>query len=145
MGARIDPWVTAERLARHGGSATAALGHAELRRYVSREPGLALLDESLRAVRLARSTEERLARLVEAVDAACLYAPRALRNAIAVHFAWKRGFRDVHSIAAHVGLAVASVERILKVAPPPGLEFAARCASDPRLTVRPSGLDLRAS
>ncbi len=83
-------------------------------------------------------------RLMEAVDAACLYAPRALRNAIAVHFARERGIHDVHGIAAWAGIAVASVERILKVAPPPGMECAARCFSDPRLTARPTGLGLRA-
>jgi hypothetical protein len=144
LGARIDPWVSAERLARQGGSTTAAMGHAQLRRYVSREPGLAPLGDSLRVVRFSRSKEERLTRLMEAVDAACLYAPRALRNAIAVHFARERGIHDVHGIAAWAGIAVASVERILKVAPPPGLECAARCASDPRLTFRPTGVDLRA-
>jgi hypothetical protein len=95
-------------------------------------------------VRFARSKEDRLTHLVEAVDAACMYAPRALRNAVAVHFAWERGFRDTQIIAVHVGLAAASVERILRVAAPPGLDCVALCASDPRLTCRPTGMDRRA-
>ncbi len=141
-GARLEPWVTAERLTRCAGRGAVAEGVAELRKYTPPEPGLSLVGNPLRAARFARCEEAHV--LVSAVDAACVYVPRALRNALAVHFLQARGFDEVRWVAERIGVAHASVERILRAAPPPGLACVARCAADPRFFSRPRDTDLRA-
>lgn len=133
VGARLEPWLTTERLSDAFGlddaDALAALRALVTPRVESRKGTLPWAPSLAKPLGLPQ--------IVHAADAACLYVPRSLRNSVLVHLAHAHGFVDPGLLADHAGVSRPTVERILRSARPPGLEQAELCALDARLVYRP--------
>ncbi len=134
VGARIDPWLGEARFSH-------VLGLDERER---RDALRALVGEGAKprsgvlSVAPQSTRRPELPELVRGADAACLYAPRALRSSVAVHLARAYGYADLRLVARAVGISLGSAERIARSEPPSGLDAAELCALDARLTFRPT-------
>ncbi|HEY3353820.1 MAG TPA: hypothetical protein VGQ83_11270 [Polyangia bacterium] len=139
MGAVVDPWVTADRLARVLGRSRADFA-ARHHAYVSADPTVSVIGSPPpRAVAPSPSATLPLARLAAAAAAATRSALAAVRSRsvarhLFVQLAVRDGWRNVGAIAEVCGITPRAV-RLLRAAPvdPAALTAAARCAGDDRL------------
>lgn len=136
LGAEVDPWVSADRVATALGRPTRGFASA-VHAYVSGDPSVEVRGSPVPALCLPRETPSiPLESVRSAALAATPWSPSWLRRREIVELAAHQGWRDVGALARASGLGGRSVQRILAGELGPD-RAACLCLGDERLALEP--------
>lgn len=134
IGAELDPWVTAERLARALGSPVTGFA-SKLHAFVSGDPSVSPLGTPFPAPAPRRASPELpMSSIVVAASAATPWSTRpAAFHRAAVLLAVHQGWCNSGTVASAIGISACSVRRLAVGHDPALLAAAALCLGDERL------------